>query len=52
LYCSYFGVALALIFQPRFTGFGSWIAISALPAVATVIEGDDEDQRIGGRMSR
>jgi len=27
LYCSYFGVALALIFQIRFTGFGSWIAI-------------------------
>src|SRR5215471_16438600 len=27
LYCSYFGVALALIFQTRFSGFGSWIAI-------------------------
>jgi hypothetical protein len=26
-YCSYFGVALALTFQTRFTGFGSWIAI-------------------------
>jgi len=23
LYCSYFGVALALILQTRFTGFGS-----------------------------
>jgi hypothetical protein len=24
LYCSYSGVALASIFQIRFTGFGSW----------------------------
>src|SRR5262245_52236285 len=27
LYCSYFGVALDLILQMRFTGFGNWIAI-------------------------
>jgi hypothetical protein len=27
LYCSYFGAALALIFQIRFAGFGNWIAI-------------------------
>jgi len=27
LYCSYFGAALALIFQIRFAGFGNGIAI-------------------------